>query len=98
MSDNPNILHFKTHIEFYDTIKFHEQTVYQCPFLSKFKDYMDAAFQGCACRRQGNLNKGLELYQQLNASIDRRILEELKKNLNVEKFVFENENQILFDL
>jgi len=98
MSDNPNILQFKNHTEFYDTIKFHEQIVYQCPSLSKFKDYMDAAFQGCACRRQANLNKGLELYQQLNSSMDRRIVEELKKNLNVEKFIFENENQILFDL
>jgi len=93
-----NEVTYNTLFDFYNAIKVHEQVVYSCPFLSKFKDYMDAAFQGCACKKQANINKALEVYKALNSSIDQRVLDSLKVALNTNKIYLFHDSTPLFVL
>jgi hypothetical protein len=93
-----NIIVFENSVEFYNSIKTQEQIVYRCPFLSKFKDYMDAAFSGCSCRKAGNVAKAEEVYVKLNSSLDQNILSDLKNALGKEKFIFNHNGTVLFTL
>ena len=93
-----NEVTYSTLYDFYNAIKVHEQVVYSCPFLSKIKDYMDTAFQGCACKKQANINNALEVYKTLNSSVDQRVLDDLKAALNVSKIYLSNDSVPLFVL
>jgi len=84
--------------EFYKIMCAHEDIIFKDYNMAVIKDYLDAAYNGCACRKKQNEDKALELFKVLNQKIDINVLNELKNILNAKELLFFHDNQHLFTI
>lgn len=81
---------------FYTVMNDHEDIIFQDPYLAIMKDYLDAAYQGCACRKSQNENKAFEIYKILNLKVNPDVILKLKSALNANKLLFFHDNKHLY--
>jgi hypothetical protein len=96
MSDEKRII---ANIEsFYSILDQNEDVIFKDSTLATIKDYLDAAYKGCSCKRKTNEDKAIELYKVLHTRIDQSVINELKARLNIKEFMFFYETHHLFNL
>ena len=96
MSDEKRII---ANIEsFYPILEQNEDIIFKDSSLATIKDYLDAAYKGCSCRKKTNEDKAIELYKILHTRIDQSVIDELKTRLNIKEFMFFHETNHLFNL
>jgi hypothetical protein len=96
MSDEKRII---PNIEsFYSILDSNEDIIFKDTTLATIKDYLDAAYKGCSCKRKPNEDKAIELYKILHTRIDQSVIEELKIRLDIKELMFFHETNHLFNL
>jgi len=65
-----------------------ENIVQQSITLSKFKNHMESYLTGCLCESDINYQISIELYRNLNLTIEPYIWEELKSKISCQNIVF----------
>lgn len=83
---------------FYTLMNANEDIIFKDSTLAVIKDYLDAAYNGCSCRKKQNEDKAFELYQVLNQRVDMNIIEELKNVLGANQLLFFHDNKHLFTI
>jgi hypothetical protein len=83
---------------FYDVLQNNEEIIFKDSTLAVIKDYLDAAYHGCSCKKKENEDKALHFYKILNEKVNREVILELKNVLQANKILFFHENNLLFDL
>lgn len=96
MSDEKRII---ANIEsFYAILDGNEDLIFKDSTLATIKDYLDAAYKGCSCKRKANEDKAIELYKILHTRVDQSVINEVKTRLNIKEFMFFHETNHLFNL
>lgn len=96
MSDEKRII---ANIEsFYAILDENEDLIFKDSTLATIKDYLDAAYKGCSCKRKANEDKAIELYKILHTRADQSVINEVKTRLNIKEFMFFHETNHLFNL
>lgn len=83
---------------FYSILDSNEDIIFKDSTLATIKDYLDAAYKGCACRKKTNEDKAIALYKIMHTRIDQSVINELKTKLNIKEFMFFHETNHLFNL
>jgi len=83
---------------FYDVLHNNEEIIFKDSNLAIIKDYLDAAYHGCSCKRKENEDKALFFYKTLNEKVNPEVIFELKNALQANKILFFYENNLLFDV
>ena len=82
---------------FYDILSAN-QDIYKDSAMAIIKDYLDAAYTGCSCRRRQNEDKAFEVYKILNQKVNINVINELKAVLGAKYLLFFQDNKHLFTI
>lgn len=96
MNDKTILIPHMNH--FYSVMNANEEIIFKDSTLAIIKDYLDAAYTGCACRKKQNEDKAFELYKILNQRVDINVINELKNVLGAKELLFFHDNKHLFTL
>ena len=75
--------------QLYDLLLNNEDTIYKDGRLAIIKDYLDAAYTGCACQRKKNEDMAFEMLKTLSKEVNYNIVYELKGINNIDKIIFQ---------
>lgn len=79
-----------------------ENITQQSESLIKFRDHMKSYLTGCLCESDINYQRSIDLYRNLNQSVDNRVWEELKNAISCSSIVFYEKNgsecRLLFEV
>lgn len=83
---------------FYDLMRQHEDIIFQDSTLAIISDYLNAAYNGCSCRKKQNEDKALEVYKMLHIKCNPAVINQLKTAIEAKQILFFHENKHLFTL
>jgi len=83
---------------FYSLMSSNEDIIFKDTTLATMKDYLDAAYHGCSCRKKQNEDKALEIYKILNQRVNMNVVNELKIVLGAKELLFFHDNKHLFTI
>jgi hypothetical protein len=80
----------------YDLMCLHEDIIFQDTHFATIKDYLEAAYTGCSCRKKVNEDKAIELYKVVNIKVRKDIISNFKLALGANNLLFFLDNHHLF--
>ena len=82
----------------YDLMCAHEDIIFQDTYLATIKDYLDAAYTGCSCRKKANEDKAIEVYKVVNINVKKDVISSFKLALGANNLLFFLDDRHLFTI
>jgi len=95
MEENKDIIIASPRV-LYDLMCAHENIIFQDTHLATIKDYLDAAYTGCSCRKKTNEDKAIEVYKVVNINVKKDVISSFKLALGANNLLFFLDDRHLF--